>query len=90
MPCPWEGRAPPPTRCDNFYCAKKPVFAREVEHCFGSLTLLFPKHLAVEVIEDESAESKVHIEGTPAETTNGTVRLKLDKYFSTLNIRYAD
>ncbi len=62
----------------------------EVEHGFGSLTLLFPKHLAVEVIKGDSAISKVNVEGSPAEVTNGTVRLSLENAFSALNIRYVD
>ena len=70
--------------------AASPDCTIEVEHCFGSLKLLFPKHLAVEVIEDNSAASRAHIEGAPNEVTNGTVRLSLDKAFSVLNICYVD
>ena len=62
----------------------------EVEHGFGSLTLIFPKHLAVEVIKGDSAISKVNVEGSSAEVTNGTVRLSLENGFSNLNIRYID
>ena len=62
----------------------------EIDNNFGTLTLLFPKHLQVRIDETDSDFSAEKIEGEPAELIRGTVILRVDNSFGTLNIRYID
>lgn len=61
-----------------------------VDNSFGSVTLLFPTHLAVEMKDEDNSFASVSTSGSPASVTLGTVFLNLDNSFGTIHIRYVE
>ena len=58
------------------------------ENSFGSLKLLIPDRFRVEMEHDASFAGAPEIKGTPAAVTQGTIHLKADVSFGSLQIRY--
>lgn len=61
-----------------------------VDNSFGSVTLLFPTHLAAKMKDHDNSFASVSFNGSPAAVTNGTVLLNLDNSFGTIHIRYIE
>ena len=64
------------------YCELK------AENSFGSLKLLIPERFAVEVQSEASFASAPTIKGSPAAQPQGTIRLKSEVSFGSMEIRY--
>lgn len=58
------------------------------ENSFGSLKLLIPEKFRVEMQQDTSFAASPEIKGTPAAVTQGTIHLKAEVSFGSLQIRY--
>ncbi|MDR0889127.1 MAG: helix-turn-helix domain-containing protein [Oscillospiraceae bacterium] len=60
----------------------------DIDHSFGSLTLLVPDRFAVGFLHEDHAAGGKTIKGSPIEHPQGTLHLKTDVSFGTLVIRY--
>ncbi|MBQ3355959.1 MAG: helix-turn-helix transcriptional regulator [Oscillospiraceae bacterium] len=58
------------------------------ENSFGSLKLLIPEKFRVEVQSDASFAAAPEIKGAPSPQPQGTIRLKADVSFGSIQIRY--
>lgn len=68
--------------------AVAPYCEVKVENSFGSLKLLIPEKFRVEMEADASFASTPEIKGSPAAQTEGTIHLKADVSFGSVQIRY--
>lgn len=64
------------------YCEVK------AENSFGSLKLLIPEKFRVELQKDTSFAAAPEIKGTPAAVTQGTIHVKAEVSFGSVQIRY--
>ena len=64
------------------YCELK------AENSFGTLKLLVPERFRVELQQDTAFASSPEIKGTPSATPQGTIRVKADLSFGSMQIRY--
>ena len=68
--------------------AVAPYCEVNVENSFGSLKLLVPEKFRVEMQADASFASTPEIKGSPAAQTEGTIHLKADVSFGSVQVRY--
>lgn len=64
------------------YCELK------AENSFGTLKLLIPERFRVELQQDTAFASSPEIKGSPSATPQGTIRVKADLSFGSMQIRY--
>ncbi|MBQ6430254.1 MAG: helix-turn-helix transcriptional regulator [Oscillospiraceae bacterium] len=60
----------------------------EAENSFGSLKLLIPEKFRVELEQNASFAASPEVKGTPAAVTQGTIHLRADLSFGSLQICY--
>ena len=60
----------------------------DVDNSFGNLTLLVPDKFRVELRQAQSFSSPTEIRGEPAPDVQGTLHVKSDVSFGSMEIRY--